>query len=288
VKYAFIKVHQGEFSISRQCEVLGVSRGGYYDWLKRPESDHRREDRRLGDKVAQAHENSRQTYGARRIKAELVAQGECISRERAVRLMKEKGLESRCRKKFKATTDSNHNQPVAANVLNREFKVTTPDSVYAGDITYIWTDEGWLYLAVMIDLFSRMVVGWSMASRMTAALVNDALMMAVEARHPAKGLIAHSDRGSQYASDLYQATLSDYGMVCSMSRKGNCWDNSPSESFFHTLKTEQVYHRKYRTREEARQDIFEYIEVFYNRQRRHSTINYHSPFEYELEYQKAA
>jgi transposase InsO family protein len=173
-------------------------------------------------------------------------------------------------------------------VLDREFRVERPDRVYAGDITYIQTDEGWLYLAVLIDLYSRAVVGWAMSERMTAQLVNDALMMAVWKRKPQKGLVVHSDRGSQYASELYQKTLKDHQFICSMSRKGNCWDNAPSESFFHTLKTELIHHRRYQNRQEAKQEIFEYIEVFYNRQRRHSTIGYQTPLGYEKQYRDVA
>jgi transposase InsO family protein len=228
VKYAFIEAHGDQFSIARQCGVVEVSRSGYYTWLGRPESHRRQEDKRLGDKVLEAHTNSRGIYGTRRIKAELMDQGESISRQRVSRLMKDQQLESRCRKKFKATTHSKHKQPVAGNTLNRVFKVDAPDKVYAGDITYILTEEGWLYLAVMIDLFSRMVVGWSMSARMTAELVKDALMMAVDTRSPQRGLIAHSDRGSQYASDVYQTVLQEQGMICSMSRKGNCWDTQCS------------------------------------------------------------
>ncbi len=202
--------------------------------------------------------------------------------------MKEKALKVKSRRKFKATTRSDHGRPVAPNLLERQFDVATPNTVYAGDITYIPTAEGWLYLAVMIDLYSRAVVGWAMSERMTADLVNDALMMAVWKRQPASGLLVHSDQGSQYVSDLYQKTLVDHGFVCSMSRKGNCWDNAPSESFFHTLKTELTFHRRYATREQAKQDIFEYIEVFYNRKRRHSTIGYQAPLEYEQKAQSVA
>jgi len=260
---------------------MGVSPSAYYDWLKRPESARSLEDRRLGEKVKKSHEKSRETYGARRIRQDLVDDGEPVSRTRVGRLMKEQGLESKVERKFKATTNSNHGRPVASNLLNREFQVDQLDTVYAGDITYIPTDEGWLYLAVLIDLCSRAVVGWAMSERMTAQLANDALMMAIWKRKPPNGLMVHSDRGSQYASDLYQHTIKDHGFICSMSRKGNCWDNSPSESFFHTLKTELTHHSRYQTRQEAKQEIFEYIEVFYNRQRRHSTIGYQTPLGYE-------
>ncbi len=242
----------------------------------------------MGEKVIKSHEKSRETYGARRIRQELLEDGESISRERVGRLMKQQGLESKSKRKFKATTNSNHGRPVAPNLLDREFLVDQADTVYAGDITYIQTDEGWLYLAVLIDLYSRAVVGWAMSDRMTAQLANDALMMAIWKRKPPKGLMLHSDRGSQYASALYQKTIKDHGFVCSMSRKGNCWDNAPSESFFHTLKTELTHHRRYQTRQESKQEIFEYIEVFYNHQRRHSTIGYQTPLGYDKENRKIA
>jgi putative transposase len=288
VKYAFIKEHQGLFAVTRMCELFGVSQSAYYDWLTRPESRHSAKDRRLSEKIRQSHEASRENYGARRIREDLLSDDETVSRTRVGRLMEEQGLASKTKRKFKATTNSNHSQPVAPNLVNREFDVKRPDTVYTGDITYIFTDEGWLYLAVLIDLYSRAVVGWAMSERMTAPLVNDALMMALWKRKPAAGLMVHSDRGSQYASNLYQGTIKRNGFICSMSRRGNCWDNAPSESFFHTLKTELTYHRRYRTREEAKQDLFEYIEVFYNRQRRHSSIGYQAPLAYDATYLKAA
>jgi len=288
VKYAFIKSHRTTFSVSLMCKVMEVTRSAFYDWLNRPESARSREDRQLGKKVKKIHEKSRETYGTRRIRQELVEDGEPISRTRVGRLMKQQGLESKSKRKFKATTNSNHGRPVAPNLLDREFLVDQPDTVYAGDITYIQKDEGWLYLAVLIDLYSRAVVGWAMSERMTAQLANDALMMAIWKRRPPQGLMTHSDRGSQYASALYQKTIKDNGFICSMSRKGNCWDNAPSESFFHTLKTELTHHRRYQTRQEAKQEIFEYIEVFYNRQRRHSTIGYQTPMGYEKACRKVA
>lgn len=288
MKYAFIKTYQEVFAVIRMCELFSVSQSAYYDWLARPESQRSTEDRRLTEKIKLSHKGSRGVYGARRIREDLLSDGEAVSRTRVGRLMEEQGLASKTRRKFKATTDSNHNKPVAPNLLNREFEVECPDTVYAGDITYIPTDEGWLYLAVLIDLYSRAVVGWAMSERMTASLVNDALMMALWKRKPAAGLMVHSDRGSQYASKLYQGTIKSNGFICSMSRRGNCWDNAPSESFFHTLKTELTHHQRYRTREDAKQDIFEYIEVFYNRQRRHSTIGYQAPLAYDVTYLKAA
>lgn len=288
MKYAFIEHHQATFTVTRMCDMMEVSCSAFYDWLKRPESAHSSEDRRLSEKVKKSHQKSRETYGARRIVKDLVEDDEVISRERVGRLMKEQDLKSKSKRKFKATTNSKHNHPVAPNLLDRKFQVEQPDTVYVGDITYILTDEGWLYLAVLIDLYSRAVVGWAMSDRITAELANDALVMAVWKRKPNKGLMLHSDRGSQYASGLYQKTIKEHGFICSMSRKGNCWDNAPSESFFHTLKVELVHHRRYRTREAAKQDIFEYIEVFYNRQRRHSTIGYHTPLGYEQMCRKVA
>ncbi len=288
MKYAFIERHHETFTVTRMCNLMTVSQSAYYDWLKRPESARSLEDRRLSEKVKESHEKSRKTYGARRILKDLVDDDETISRTRVGRLMKQQGLESKGKRKFKATTNSNHGRPVAPNLLDREFMVEQPDTVYAGDITYIQTDEGWLYLAVLIDLYSRAIVGWAMSERMPAQLVNDALMMAIWKRKPPKGMMVHSDRGSQYASELYQKTIKDQGFICSMSRKGNCWDNAPSESFFHTLKTELTYHRRYQTRQEAKQEIFEYIEVFYNRQRRHSTIGYQTPLGYDKAYRKVA
>ena len=288
MKYAFIESHQDTFVVTRMCDMMDVSQSAYYDWLKRPDSARSLEDRRLGEKVKKFHEKSREIYGARRIRQDLEEDDELISRTRVGRLMKLQGLESKVKRKFKATTNSNHGRPVAPNLLDREFQVDQLDTAYAGDITYILTDEGWLYLAVLLDLCSRAVVGWAMSERITAELVNDALMMAIWKRKPPKGLMVHSDRGSQYASDLYQKTIKDRGFICSMSRKGNCWDNAPSESFFHTLKTELIHHKRYRTRQEAKQEIFEYIEVFYNRQRRHSTIGYQTPLGYEKECRKVA
>lgn len=288
MKYAFIKRNQETFSVTRMCDMMEVSQSAYYDWLKRPESARSLEDRRLGEKVKKIHEQSRKTYGARRIRQELVEAGQSISRRRVGRLMKQQALKSKSQRKFKATTNSNHDRPVAPNRLDRNFLVDQPNTVYVGDITYIPTDEGWLYLAVFIDLYSRAVVGWSMSERMTAGLANNALMMAIFKRRPPEGLMVHSDRGSQYASDLYQKTITDHGFICSMSRKANCWDNAPSESFFHTLKTELTHHRRYQTRQKAKQDIFEYIEVFYNRQRRHSTIGYQTPLGYEIASRKVA
>ena len=238
--------------------------------------------------IREIHEKSRQSYGERRIKDDLADLGKTVSRQRIRRLMKEEGLACKTKRKFKATTDSSHNKPVAENLLKRDFNREQPDQAYVGDITYIPTREGWLYLSVFIDLCSGAVVGWSMGSRMTATLVTDSLEMAMWKRRPEAGLLVHSDRGSQYVSERYQKLLTDNEFVCSMSRKGNCWDNAVAESFFHTLKTELIHHEDFQTREEAQQAIFEYIEVFYNRQGKHSTNGYLAPFKYEQQLAEAA
>jgi len=263
------------------CRVLQVSRSGYYESLGRPPSAHCLEDEAIRPLVKTTFKHGRKNYGTRRIKEELQKQETRVSRRRIARLMREEDLKVQTKRKFKVTTDSNHDKQIAPNLLERNFTVTTPNTVYVGDITYIHTREGWLYLAVVIDLFSRAVVGWSMESRMTTSLVNSSMLMAIWKRKPANGLIFHSDRGSQYASDKYRQTLSSYGINASMSRKGDCWDNAVAESFFHTLKTELVHHCDYKTRDEARSSIFEYIEVFYNRQRSHSVIGYEAPLVYE-------
>lgn len=263
------------------CRVLEVSTSGYYDWRGRAESRRQKEDRRLVVEIKAIHKESRQSYGSPRIHDELKDRGRRCGRKRVARLMRLHGLRAKQTRRFKATTDSKHTLPVAENVLSRQFTVSAPDVAWSADITYIPTRQGWLYLAVVIDLFSRRVVGWSMHKRLKRRLVLDALKMALRGRSPGPGLIHHSDRGSQYASGDYQALLAAQQMVCSMSRRGNCWDNAPVESFFSTLKRELVHHRRYQTRAEARAEIFEYIEVWYNRRRRHSSLGYKSPAQYE-------
>lgn len=263
------------------CRVLGVSRSGYYAWRTRPPSpaQHRREE--LTEQVRQIHREVRQRYGSPRMHAELVARGHPCCVNFVADLMRAAGLSAKTPRKFVRTTDSNHSRPVAANVLDRRFEVAEPNAVWVADITYIPTREGWVYLAVVEDLFSRMVVGWSMAETMESRLVVDALGMAVCGRRPGEGVLAHSDRGSQYASEHYQWVLAGDGIVCSMSRRGDCWDNAPMESFFASLKKELVHREDYPTREAAKASIFEYIEVFYNRVRRHSSLGFVSPAEYE-------
>ncbi len=260
---------------------MHVSRSGYYSWKIRKPSNRQKERERLVPKVRAIHCQTKGSYGARRISQELKSQGESCGRTKAGTLMKLAGVKAKQKKKFKVTTDSRHNLPVSPDLLKRDFDVSEPDRVYCSDITYIWTTEGWLYLAIILDLFSRRVVGWSMGSRLTKRLVSDALHMALWRRRPSPGLIFHSDRGSQYCSKDFQQILKRHKMVSSMSRKGDCWDNSVVESFFGKLKTERVFDSIYLTREEARRDIVVYIEMFYNSKRRHSSLGYLSPKEFE-------
>lgn len=260
---------------------MQVSRSGYYVWRKRIKSLRQIENDRLIPVVLAVHKKSKETYGARRIAEEIKAHDSPCGRFRAGSLMKLAGVAAKQKKKFKATTDSKHNLPVAPNLLNRQFEVKEPDTVYVSDITYIWTHEGWLYLAVVLDLFSRQVVGWSLSNRMTKKLIMDALRMAIWRRRPGPGLLFHSDRGGQYCSNDFQKMLKTHKMISSMSRKGNCWDNAVAESFFGSLKTERVFFSSYKTREEARRDTVDYIEMFYNSNRRHSYLGYVSPKEFE-------
>jgi putative transposase len=260
---------------------MQISRSGYYAWRKRGKSSRQRKNEILIPIVQVAHKKSRGTYGARRIAEEIKANGSPCGRYKAGTLMTLAGVAAKQKKKFKVTTDSKHNLPVAPNLLNRQFEVNEADKVYVSDITYIWTQEGWLYLAVVIDLFSRQVVGWSLSNRMTTKLIMDALRMAIWRRLPALGLVFHSDRGSQYCSKVFRRMLRTHGMVSSMSRRGNCWDNAVAESFFGSLKTERVFFTNYTTRDSARRDVVDYIEMFYNCNRRHSYLGYVSPKEFE-------
>jgi putative transposase len=262
-----------------------VTRGGYYAWSKRQESppgprDVRR--RELMAEIEKVYEQSRQTYGSPRVYQELKAQGQSVCENTVARLMKEHGIRSVVHRRFRVrTTDSAHAHPIAPNVLERGFDQDLPDRAWAADITYVPTQEGWLYLACVIDLCSRKVVGWSMADHLRAELCTGALEMAIARRKPGEGLLHHSDRGVQYACGEYRELLENHGIRCSMSNKGDCWDNAVMESFFKTLKAELVYQNDYPTREQARRSIFEYIEVFYNRERRHSSLGYKSPAEFE-------
>jgi putative transposase len=268
------------------CKVLNLARSGYYAWCKRKTSPRTQENEILSDQIKQIHQTSRQSYGSPRIHAALVAKGFQVGRKRVVRLMSKLGIGARPKRKFKATTDSEHDSPIAKNVLDRDFTTAEPDRAWVADMTYIWTTEGWLYLAVIIDLFSRRVVGWSMADHMRTELVLTALEAALGQRVPSQqtGLVFHSDRGSQYASADYQAALLKGDITCSMSRRANCWDNAVAESFFGTLKIELIYPRIFSTKAIARTVIAEWIEVFYNRQRIHSTIGYLSPVQFEEDY----
>jgi putative transposase len=265
------------------CSTLEVSRSGFYVWLDRDESSRAREDFRLIVLIREEHAKSRATYGAPRIHAALKKRGELCGLHRVERLMHRAGIRSKMRRKFVRTTNSNHPHPIAPNLLDRQFSVSVPNQVWVSDITYIWTDEGWLFLASTLDLYSRKVVGWAMSELMPASLVESALQMAIDLRSPPAGLLHHSDRGVQYAAHAFQGLLVRHGITCSMSRKGNCYDNAVKESFFHTLKTELCDHEHYRTRAEARASVFEFIEVFYNRKRLHSTLGYCSPTEFEAQ-----
>ena len=260
---------------------MKISRSSYYDWLYRPLSKRARQDIDLTNRIIPIFKEGRNNYGARRIKHKLFLQNIVVSQRRISRLMRLAGLTCKTKRKFKATSDSNHKKPVALNILSRNFNVSNPNRSWVGDITYIKTNQGWLYLAVVIDLYSRQVVGWSMSNRINAELVDNAILMAIWKRKPEKDLVWHTDRGRQYASDSHSKILKDHKIIQSMSRKGDCWDNAVSESFFHTLKTELTNHYNFENREEAKKTIFEYIEVFYNRIRIHSANNYMSPVEFE-------
>jgi transposase InsO family protein len=264
------------------CKVLEVSRSGFYAWVKRGESDRAREDRRLTTLIRDIFEESRRTYGSPRIHREMRKRSVRCGRKRVVRLMNKAGLRSKIRRRFRVrTTDSRHSHPIAPDLVGRNFTAEAPNRVWVSDITYIPTDEGWLYLATTMDLFSRLIVGWSMSESLEARIAIDALQMGIQARGSCPGLIHHSDRGVQYASTAFRSELASNGMVASMSRRGNCYDNAAKESFFHTLKTELVHHESYRTRAEARASVFHYIATFYNRKRLHSTLDYCSPAEFE-------
>ena len=281
---AWIDTQRKRYPLPLMCGVLTVSISGYRAW-KRGSSRTRRRltDIQMLALIRAIDKELKHAYGSPRITRELRERGFPTSKPRVERLMRENGIKARHKRRYKATTDSKHNLPVAPNLLDRNFTPAAPNQVWTADMTYIWTDEGWLYLAVVMDLFNREVVGWSIKPRMTTDIVMDALTMAWFRRKPGPGLMHHSDRGSQYASHAFQARLRDYAMVCSMSRKGNCWDNAPTESFFNSLKNERVHGTRYRTREEAETDLFDYIEPFYapeevplgdNRKRMHSTLGY--------------
>ena len=292
MRYRFIDEHRKELPVRKMCQILKVSRSGYYDWRAREDAEEeagpsprRKRREELTEKIRRVHAGSRGLYGSPRVHAELKAQGEAVCENTVARYMKRAGIRSEVRKRFVVrTTDSSHAHPVASNTLGRRFDVsewTAPDRAWCADVTCIRTDEGWLYLAAVMDLCSRRIVGWAMADHVKAELCLDALGMALEQRRPGAGLLHHSDRGVQYACDAYQSLLEREGIACSMSATGDCYDNAAMESFFGTLKRELVYQAHFHTREQARQAIFRYVEVFYNRQRRHSSLGYRSPVEFE-------
>jgi putative transposase len=281
VRFRFIREHTLRYPIKHLCFILNVSRSRYYEWLRQQQVKPDPEQQRLEACMRKLFVESNSSMGSRRLAWRLQEQGFVAGRYRVRRLMKKLGLVVKQKRKFRITTNSNHKLPVAENILDRQFNPATPNQAWAADITYIWTAEGWLYLAVVIDLYSRRVVGWSMDKRQTKSLVIRALMMAVNMRKPSVGLIHHSDRGSQYASLKYQASLKQHGIVCSMSRKGNCWDNAVVERFFSSLKREWIRDNLYRTREEAIRDVRAYIVTWYNSRRPHSTLGYKSPIEFE-------
>jgi putative transposase len=281
VKYAWIERHVKHYPLAMLCSTLEVSISGYRAWNRGGKPARMRlTDVQLLALIRAIHKEFKGAYGSPRMVDEVRGRGFSASKSRVERIMRDNGIRARHKRRYKATTDSKHNLPVAENLLDRNFSPDAPNQAWGADLTYIWTDEGWLYLAVVIDLFNREVVGWSIKPRMTADIVIDALTMAWFRRKPQPGLIHHSDRGSQYASHAFQAKLAQYGMICSMSRRGNCWDNAPTESFFNSLKNERVHGTRYAIRDAAIADLFDYIEVFYNRRRRHSALHGKSPVQF--------
>ena len=281
MRYQWIQRHRSSYPLALMCQTLQVSTSGFYDWFGRTPSPRQQEREKITQAAARSHFESNRIYGYRKVWEDLAEQKIPCCAETVRRVLRDLGLRSRTKRKFVVTTDSHHTQPVAENILSRDFTATAPNQKWLTDITYIATQEGWVYLAAVLDVFSRKIVGWSMSERIDTELVQSALQMATTQRAPEPGLLHHSDRGVQYASDTYQQTLEDLKIICSMSRKGDCWDNAMMESFFGSLKTEWVYGKGYATREEAKQDLFKYIEMFYNRQRRHASLGYVSPTEFE-------
>lgn len=278
-----IRKNEGNYPVSSMCRLLSVSASGYYHWRDRPLSKRSLENGALLDKIREIFKKEKGRSGAVRIRKLLMMDGITVSRHRVARLMKKHGLRAKAAKKFKATTNSNHQLPIADNLLEQDFSASRPDEKYVSDITYIWTDEGWLYLAVVMDLFSRMVVGWALSERMTSALVINAMEMTLGRRKAGNKTVAHSDRGSQYCSDAYQKLLKKHGLTCSMSKKGDCYDNAAMESWNHSFKVEAIHGERFATRTEAKNHVFDYIEVYYNRNRLHSRLGYMSPVSYEAQ-----
>ena len=282
MRFAFIAKHRGIWPAEWLCEALGVSRGGFYAWLTRPPSARARSDESLAAMVRNSFIGSDRTYGARRVWHDLLAEGISCGLHRIERLMRSQALRARPkRRRLPSDTGDRSMAAIPANVLDRQFEAPSPNRKWVADFTYVWTAEGWLYVAAVVDLFSRRVVGWSMSAAMTAQLVTDALIMAIWRRGKPNALLHHSDRGSQYTSEQFQRLMADNGVTCSMSRAGNVWDNAAMESFFSSLKTERTARKTYRTRDQAKADVFDYIERFYNPKRRHSTLGYVSPIEFE-------
>lgn len=282
MRFAFIAKHRGIWPAAWMCEALGVSRSGFHAWLTRAPSQRARDDDEIGARVRASHVGSYRTYGARRVWHDLLAEGISCGLHRIERLMRQQGLRARPRRRG-LPKDHGERSVIAGNVLDRQFTADRPNQKWVADFTYIWTAEGWLYVAAVIDLFSRRVVGWSMSDTMTAQLVTDALIMAIWRRGKPDALLHHSDQGSQYTSEQFQRLMADNGVTCSMSRSGNVWDNAAMESFFSSLKTERIGKKVYRTRAHAKADVFDYIECFYNPTRRHSTLGYLSPIDFEME-----
>jgi len=283
MRFRFIEDRRADYPVRIMCDVLDVSPAGYYAWRSRPESQRSSDNRDLLKDIQRVHRDNHGRYGSPRVHEELKAQGRGASRCRIERLMRHHGIRAiMARPRRAGTTDSRHDLPIAPNLLDRNFVADAPNRIWLADITYVETDQGWLYLAAILDLYTRRIVGWAMADHLRAELPLAALRMAISAQRPGAGLIHHSDRGVQYASSEYRNALQSAGFSASMSRKGDCYDNAPMESFFHTLKTELVHHTQYATRADATRDIFAYIEGFYNRTRRHSAIGYISPVEMEL------
>lgn len=281
MKYQCIADHRGEYPVRMMCRLFNVTPSGFYGWRVRPRSKRTQDNEALKTRIVEIHADSDGTYGSPRVRDELRDQGQCVGKQRIARLMRELGLRGCPQKRYRVTTQSNHGFAIAPNHLDREFVASAPNRRWAADITYLRTGEGWLYLAVVLDLYSKAVVGWSMSERIARQLVIKALLMALYRRRPDGALMHHSDRGSQYASSDFQSLLDEHGIQCSMSGAGNCYDNAAVESFFALLKRERVHRRQYRTRNEARTDVFDYIERFYNRKRRHGSAGRMSPFDYE-------
>ena len=282
MRFAFIAKHRGIWPVAWMCGALGVSRSGFHAWLTRAPSQRARDDEMIGARVRTSHVGSYRTYGARRVWHDLLAEGIACGLHRVERLMRAQGLRARPRRRG-LPKDQGERSAIAGNVLDRQFTADRPNQKWVADFTYIWTAEGWLYVAAVIDLFSRRVVGWSMSDTMTAQLVTDALIMAIWRRGKPDALLHHSDQGSQYTSEQFQRLMADNGVTCSMSRSGNVWDNAAMESFFSSLKTERIGKKVYRTRGQAKADVFDYVECFYNPTRRHSTLGYLSPIDFERE-----